>query len=146
MSSKSLSPVERIRQHCRDGKTQAYACDAEGVGPQTAADAIRGTGLKWAKPDRDYVPIGMAEPGVKPFLYGAGKFLNDLKARHSRYEICQLVGLTPLELTKAFGYQHNWTIAQLARLAKANNLSLDEVLTYSLERMRKEKRIGLPGG
>jgi hypothetical protein len=132
----------RLAKHAAKGRTLMEACDIEGADPAT----VRGLKLKWDT--ARYRPPKGSDGDALLIHRALQRFVSDLLAKHLRYEVSTMLGMTLNELRRAERKDdegpHGWTLAQINRLAKVYNVRLGDLLdeaSMNLKRDGKEKYV-----
>jgi len=127
----------RLREHIKQGKTVGEICDIEGLDPANQPKLMRREvadpeGLKISAGRNTTPPVGLLEI-ERSFRGWLQLKLAALRDHHHYADVAQMVGLTNIEQQRAmtFPYTHNWTIAQIQRLAAAHNMTFAELVTFA---------------
>jgi antitoxin component of RelBE/YafQ-DinJ toxin-antitoxin module len=127
-----------IVEHVKAGHTAYQIADAEGLDPDDARQKRRRIakeeGLPILRDKRSGLKaIGMNERNeqVRARLGFVLKRLTD-ERKMNPYQIARLVGLTMSEQRDAVDRTkgHNWTLAQIQRLADASGSTFEEIMTH----------------
>jgi len=126
----------RISEHIRSGKTVGEICDIEGLDPANEPKRMRREvadpqGLVIVSGRNEAQPVGLMD--IDRLIRGNLKRkLVLLRDRHHYADVAQMVGLTNIEQKRAIDppYTHNWTLAQIQRLAVASKMTFEEMLSF----------------
>ena len=143
MSKDELLAERRTRMlgYIKDGMTADQIADIEGldlVRARKERKAVADTHGLSTPPNKraGFTPVGFTAPnrGMRTFL---GYKLSDLTTKHKgdKILIARLTGLTQSEQRQAVkaSVGHNWTLAQIQRLADALDIPFEELMRYALK-------------
>jgi hypothetical protein len=127
----------RLRNHIIQGKSVGEICDIEGLDRENQPKLMRREiaapeGLKISSERNTAPPVGLLEI-ERSFRGWLQVKLASLRDHHHYADVAHMVGLTNIEQQRAMTapYTHNWTIAQIQRLAAAHNMTFAEMVTFA---------------
>lgn len=134
---------DRIVELARAGKSVPEIADELSINARNGtkiANIIRAAGLTPIKSNRSWMPVGLRSPDerVESEIARArfGGLVDILREKFPHPQVSQMIGLNVRELKKAqtaTGSRHNWTLAQMYRLAKAFDVSLTTLMLWAFD-------------
>jgi hypothetical protein len=139
--------VARVIAHARAGHTMTEIVDMEGLDAGNVKkwhEHVRNAGVSIEKGRASRPSIGITEQSAS-WRYNLGRSLGRLRDHLPQIEVSRMVGMTNMEIVAATGgtkrcpSPHNWTTSQLQRLADAQGVTFEQLVTRSFHEVVMEK-------
>jgi len=122
----------RLADHLRAGRTVGEICDIEGLDPSNEPKRMKREvadplGLTITGGHNTKMPLGLTTI-ERHMRLNLGNQVRLLRDDNHYIEVSRLIGLTNVEQRRAIDGKHNWTLAQMQRLADATSTSFEEII------------------